>query len=356
MDSEKKTTESAVPCRKGGLCRLEEITPLTQQINCLDINRIADICVTQIPELVGAGRASLYILDDTSDMLHLQKHNHPFLINHIVSLNQNPPTPMVMAVRSKDLLLIDDIETHTKPFIRKSQRRFSGNYRSNSCIIAPLLCQGRVEGVLNLADKIKSDRFACEDVAIVELFRQLLGASIGNIKLFERMQRQAQTDGLTGLLNHRTFYEMLEKELRRSQRYGGLISMIMVDVDNLKKINDTLGHRAGDLAIKTISRKISECIRNVDTAARYGGDEFAVILPNTSLADAVIAAERMIQTVANTHINVENEHIDLSISAGVGQYDGNCCPEDVTNHSDEALYLAKQSGKNRVHIFEVLKK
>ena len=193
-------------------------------------------------------------------------------------------------------------------------------------------------------------------MAIIELFRQLLGASIGNIKLFEKMQRQAQTDGLTGLMNHRTFYETLEKELRRSQRYGGLISLIMVDVDNLKKINDTLGHRAGDLAIKTISRKISECIRNVDTAARYGGDEFAVILPNTSLADAVVVAERMVQTVASTHINWEGEPIKLSISAGVGQYDGNFCPEDVTNHSDEALYRAKQSGKNRVHVFETAEK
>jgi diguanylate cyclase (GGDEF)-like protein len=289
-------------------------------------------------------------------MLHLQKHNHPFLINHIVSLNQNPPSPMVMAVRSRELLIINDIETHTKPLIRKSHRRFASNYKNNSCVIAPLLCQGRVEGVLNLAEKLESDRFGCEDVAIIELFRQLLGASIGNIKLFERIQKQAQTDGLTGLLNHRTFYEVLEKELRRSQRYGGLVSLIMIDVDGLKKINDTLGHRAGDLVIKTVSRKIEECIRNVDTAARYGGDEFAVILPNTSLGDALIAAERMVQAVSSTRINWEGEPIQLSISAGVGQYDGNCCPENVTNHSDEALYQAKQAGKNRVHVFEPVKK
>ena len=356
MDIENKTSENATPCEPDGLYRIEQITPLAQEINCLDINRIADICVTRIPELVGAGRASLYILDEPSDMLHLQKNNHPFLINHIVSLNQTPPSPMVMAVRSKELILIDNIETHTKPFIRKSQRRFATNYKSGNCIIAPLLCQGRVEGVLNLSDKISAARFGLEDMATIELFRQLLGASIGNIKLFEKMQRQAQTDGLTGLTNHRTFYETLEKELRRSQRYGGLISMIMVDVDGLKKINDNLGHRAGDIAIKTISRKITECIRNVDTAARYGGDEFAAILPNTSLADAVVVAERMVQTVSKTHVTWEDKPIALSISAGVGQYDGSFGPEDVTSHSDEALYAAKQSGKNRVHVFEITKK
>lgn len=355
MDTDNKTSKNKITHSSQGVCTIEQITPLAQQINCLDIARIGEICVTLIPELVGAGRASLYILDETSDMLHLQKHNHPFLINHIVSLSQIPPSPMVMAVRSRELMLIDDIETHAKPLIRKSQRRFSANYKGGNCIIAPLLCQGRVEGVLNLSEKINAERFNFEDVAIIELFRQLLGASIGNIKLFEKMQRQAQTDGLTGLMNHRMFYEMLEKELRRLQRYGGLISLIMVDVDGLKKINDTLGHRAGDTALKAISRKISESIRNVDTAARYGGDEFAVILPNTSLTDAVVVAERMVQTVADTQIHWENERINLSISAGVGQYDGSFCPEDVTNHSDEALYAAKQSGKNRVHIFDTAK-
>jgi diguanylate cyclase (GGDEF)-like protein len=130
----------------------------------------------------------------------------------------------------------------------------------------------------------------------------------------------------------------------------------MLDVDGLKRINDVLGHRAGDIAIKTISRKITECIRNVDTAARYGGDEFAVILPNTSLADAVVVAERMVETVATTHVCWEDKPITLSISAGVGQYDGSFSPSDVTNHSDEALYAAKQSGKNRVHVFEIARK
>jgi hypothetical protein len=141
MDTENKITKITTPCGGHGLCKLGLITPLAQQINCLDINRIADICVCQIPSLVGASRASLYILDEEGDMLHLQKHNHQFLINHIVSLNQNPPSPMIVAIRTKELLLIDDIETHTKPFIRKSQRRFAANYKSNSCIIAPLCGQ-----------------------------------------------------------------------------------------------------------------------------------------------------------------------------------------------------------------------
>jgi diguanylate cyclase (GGDEF)-like protein len=165
---------------------------------------------------------------------------------------------------------------------------------------------------------MNSDRFNSGDM-LIELFSQLVGASIGNIKLFEKIQRQATTDGLTGLVNHKTFYEILEKELWRSRRYGGQISLIMVDIDNLKNINDAYGHRAGDKAIWEISRRIKECIRQIDTAARYGGDEFAVILLNTSLEDAIIVARRMVDAVANSQTTWQ-EQIPLSIR-GLGHYD-----------------------------------
>ena len=331
---------------------LQQVTPLAQQINCLDIERIAEVCVRDIANLVGVRLASLYILDETNNILHLQKYSHPFLLNKIVSLNQNPPSPMVMAVRSKQLILVEDIDTHKKPVIRKSQRAFAENYRTRNCVIAPLICQDRVVGVLNLADKVEDDSFDCEDIALIELFSQLVGASVGNIKLFEKMQRQAVTDGLTGLANHKTFYETLERELWRSRRYGGRISLIMVDVDNLKKINDAYGHRAGDKVIKEISRKIKECIRQIDTAARYGGDEFAVILLNTSLADGVVVAERMVNAVANSAVVWEKEQIAISISVGLGQYDAESSPEDVTSRSYQALYTAKQAGRNTVRVFE----
>jgi len=340
----------------GGISLLERVTPLARQINCLDIERIANICITNIPKLVGVRFASLYVLDETNNILHLQKYNHPFFINKIVSLNQNPPSLMVMAVRSKELILVEDIDTHKKPIIRKSQRAFAENYKTKNCVIAPLICQERVVGVLNLADKIEGEGFSCEDIALIGLFSQLVGASIGNIKLFEKIQRQATTDGLTALANHKRFYEILEKELWRSRRYGEQISLIMVDVDNLKKINDAYGHRAGDKVIRQISRKIRECIRQIDTAARYGGDEFAVILPNTALGDAIVVAERMVDAVSCSPITWKKEEIAISISVGLGQYDADTSPEDITSRSDQALYTAKQAGKNTVRIFEPAKK
>ncbi|MHC4116499.1 MAG: sensor domain-containing diguanylate cyclase [Planctomycetota bacterium] len=352
MKRSEKNRAGAADSPESGISLLEQVTPLARQINCLDIDRIADVCIRRIPALVGVRFASVYILDETNNILHLYKHNHPFPINQIVSLNQTPTPLMVMAVRSKELIFVPDIDAHKKPIIRKSQRAFSKNYRTKNCAIVPLICQERVVGVLNLADKTEGDEFLSADIALIELFSQLVGASIGNIRLFEKIQRQATTDGLTGLVNHKTFYEILEKELWRSRRYGGRISMIMVDVDNLKKVNDAYGHRAGDQVLREISKRIKECIRHIDTAARYGGDEFAVILLNTSLEDAKIVAERMVEAVGNSPAIWNKQRIALSISVGLGQYDADITPEDITSRSDEALYTAKQAGKNRVKIFE----
>ena len=205
MHQKNKSSKNIDNKADGNIPIIEQLTPLARLINYLDLGRITDVCIKHIPNLVGARLASLYILDETSNILHLQKHNHSFLINKIVSLNQNPPSLMVMAVRSKELILVGDIDTHKKPIIRKSQRAFSGNYKTKNCAIAPLICQDRVVGVLNLADKAGGHRFDSEDIALIGLFSQFVGASIGNIKLFEKIQHQATTDGLTGLANHKTF-------------------------------------------------------------------------------------------------------------------------------------------------------
>jgi len=341
-----ESAETSLPA----LSLLEQITPLARQINCLDIERISTICVKKIPKLLGARLASLYVLDDTNDMLHLTKSNHPYLINKIVSLNQTPPGAMVTAARTGKLLHIKDIDAPVELSIKKSQRPYADNYGTKNCVIVPLLCQEKVVGVLNLSDKPGREGFTREDIVLAELVGQLVGASLGNIALFERIQHQARTDGLTGLSNHRTFYEVLERELWRSKRYHEQISMIMVDIDNLKHINDHFGHRTGDKVIKEISMRIQESIRQIDTAARYGGDEFAIVLPNTSLSDAAVVAERMIAIVSGSHITVNKELVPLSISVGIGQYDADDTPDEITSRTDKALYSAKQAGKNTFKI------
>jgi diguanylate cyclase (GGDEF)-like protein len=343
----KKTADSDNCCSL-----IKQISPLAQKINCLDIDSVAEVCIHDIPELLGVRFASVYVMDETNGILHLLRYNHPYLLNKIVSLNQNPPSPMVLAVQSKELILVANIDTHKRPVIRKSQRVFAEKYKTKNCAIVPLICHDNVVGVLNFADKINGDSFNSDDISLIQLFGQLVGASIGNIKMFEKIQYQATTDGMTGLANHRTFYDILERELFRIRRYGGKIAIIMIDIDNLKKINDTFGHRLGDKVIQKVSKKIKECIRQIDTAARYGGDEFAIILPNTDHSEARLVAERMVNAVSGSPILWKNEQIVPSISIGLGEYGPETNPEDMTSRSDLALYIAKQAGKNTVRVFE----
>ncbi|MCK5175811.1 MAG: hypothetical protein KAR47_20620, partial [Planctomycetes bacterium] len=136
-DNTQPASQNDQPTSASSLNSLEVITPLAKHLNCLDIKKIAEVCVTDLPKLLGARLASLYILDESSDILHLQKNSHPFLINNIVSLNQNPPSPMVAAVRSKELMAIGDLESHKSPGMDKTKRAFTQNYMTSSCIIAP---------------------------------------------------------------------------------------------------------------------------------------------------------------------------------------------------------------------------
>ena len=113
---------------------LEKITPLVRRLNSLDMKEITSVCINDIPELIGAKLVSFYLLDDESDILHLAGHNHPSLINNIVSLNHNPTPPMVTALRTKNILFTDDIGFYKKPDISHSQREYSRNYKTKNCV------------------------------------------------------------------------------------------------------------------------------------------------------------------------------------------------------------------------------
>ena len=336
------------------LSKINQISQLSRQINCLDLDRIATVCIDQIPQLISGRLASLYAYDGDNEVLHLLRHNHPYAIARLVVLAEHANSPMVMAVKNKKLIVIKDFAQWSPGKESRVTRSFSRNYQSNSCIIAPLLSGDNILGVLNLADKVEGSHFdETRDLPPLELLCEIIGSAMSNIKLYEEVQKQAQADSMTGLANHRTFYNALDKELHRSQRYGGSLSLLMIDVDQLKMINDKQGHRAGDAVLMHVAEQIMHCIRDTDVPARYGGDEFAIILPNTSLSDAMIVAERLVKQVASEGVAVDSQQVSVSVSVGLGQYEQDNSIEEFMNRTDAALFAAKAAGKNRINIAEM---
>ncbi|KPK76462.1 MAG: hypothetical protein AMJ79_06565 [Phycisphaerae bacterium SM23_30] len=350
-------TDSDLHVRSEVINKINHISRLSRQINCLDLDKIASVCIEEIPQLISARFASLYLYDSEKEILHLLRHNHPYMIDRLVVLSEHKYSPMVMAIKRKKLLLIQDLSQWARGEDMTVNRLFARNYNSKSCIIAPLMSGQDVLGVLNLADRINGTCFDQDsDGPPVELLCEIIGSSITNIKLYDEVRQRAQTDSMTGLVNHRTFYDELDKEVQRSKRYRGSLSLIMIDLDNLKQINDEFGHRAGDVVLLHVAEQINHCTRANDVAARYGGDEFAIILPNTSVGEALVVAERIAKMVSEQKVQHDGNDVQASISVGVGQYRTGSTIEDFMNESDTALFEAKSSGKNRIQVFETVDK
>jgi diguanylate cyclase (GGDEF)-like protein len=187
-----------------------------------------------------------------------------------------------------------------------------------------------------------------------DLFAYLAGqsaVSIENANLHETVQHQAVTDELTGLFNVRHFHETLDSEIERSRRYASEVGLAMLDIDNFKSINDTYGHQQGDLVLIEVARALRELSRDIDEPARYGGEEMAVILPQTDVAGAELLAERMRAAIAGLAIKRLDGGGAMHVTASFGVAS---LPQTATDKTsliaaaDAALYRAKRAGKNRV--------
>jgi diguanylate cyclase (GGDEF)-like protein len=173
------------------------------------------------------------------------------------------------------------------------------------------------------------------------------------VRMMEKLQRLAITDGLTKLHNSRSFYSQLEVEVDRFNRYKHPLALLLLDIDNFKSYNDSFGHLEGDKILVRISQVIKSCLRKLDTAYRYGGEEFTVILPETSCEEAMLVAERIRNVVQSEVFLPETENkISITISIGATQYAENEELSAFIQRADKAMYTSKQKGRNQVTALE----
>ena len=211
-------------------------------------------------------------------------------------------------------------------------------------VAVPLVAEGKVQGMLLVEHALRAGtRIERRVVNAVERFAAYAALAVRNAVLLEQVQRLAATDGLTAIANRRTFEATLERELARAQRHAEPVSLVLLDIDHFKVLNDTHGHVAGDEVLRNVAAALACECREFDTAARYGGEEFAVILPGCTAAEALEAAERFRRIVAEAP-----GEVPITASAGVATFPDHARDaEHLVRITDDALYSAKRSGRDR---------
>lgn len=214
-------------------------------------------------------------------------------------------------------------------------------------VAIPLRSGGHPFGVLGYYGR--DAPYEEEDVHSLEILVRQAETAIENSFLYEEAVRLSLTDGMTGLWNRRNFDLRLESELSRALRFSEPFAVVFVELDQMKSVNDRYGHQAGDTVLIELARRLTEAVREVDVVARWGGDEFTLLLPKTGLAGALQLAEKIRAAVANGPFRIDAGSLDITISVGVAAYpEHGSSGKDLVAAADAAMYQAKAKGRNRV--------
>jgi diguanylate cyclase (GGDEF)-like protein len=221
----------------------------------------------------------------------------------------------------------------------------------NSLTAVPLIYGKEPIGLLFLASRSgKGQNIDFDAASLLSLVGNHVSVIVDKIRLFQETKRLSITDGLTGLYNSRYFYRQLDLEIARTNRYGGIFSLILFDIDNFKQLNDTYGHQAGDDVLHELARILKSASRETDIVVRYGGEEFIIILPNTPVEDTVHLADRIRAMVENNvFLPLHERGLRITLSGGIAAYPMTASDaKSLLNAADAALYSAKSAGKNKI--------
>jgi diguanylate cyclase (GGDEF)-like protein len=310
----------------------------------LELPKLLEIILKRAITLISATGGDLGLYEeDTSQLLIVTSHN----MGKNYSGTRMTMGEGVMGLVAKTLepLIIQDYGD----WEGRSHQYQDGPW--HAAMASPLTIHGRLVGTIGIVDADPKRQFTQHDLNLLNLFAQQAAIAIHNAQLHAEVHQMAVTDSLTKLYNRRGFFELGEREVERTRRSKRPLAAIMLDIDHFKQVNDSYSHAVGDQVLQELANRCKARLRRTDLLGRYGGEEFAILLPETDEESAIKVAERLRKTIEKKPVETDRGAISITISLGVTTANENA-PElaILLDHADTAMYAAKQAGRNRVSV------
>jgi diguanylate cyclase (GGDEF)-like protein len=327
---------------------LEDVIGIARaSVSSLDIDGLLNTILYSVMAFMDMPVGRILLYDASHSTLVL--HTYLGLSDDSVSKEQlyvSPETALSLLLKSNRIFSIEDISLSNDSKINTMLDHDS----IKSHVAIPLISDNCIHGILCL-DDFEPRQFDAVKISMLSMLSAFVAMSITNAKAHRETLQLSICDALTGLFNRRHLDVVMHQELERARRHGCTFSLMLIDVDHFKKLNDTFGHQLGDQVLKMIGSLFKETLRGMDLCFRYGGEEFLVILPMTQIHDALIVAERLRQLIFEECRKVLREIFEMpvTVSIGVASYSSDVgSVTELLSQADRRLYLAKQGGRNQV--------
>lgn len=317
------------------------------QVN--EVVALSQLVLKTIAERVHAQQAALALFDDALGRLAIvATHGYPAVL--VEDLRIAPGSGVIGEVFvSRRPLLVSDAERELRPQPRRRR------YRTTSFMALPLFTDGQGLGVLTFADRADLQPFDRADLTMARAMAAPAALGLGSARLAGKakdLAHAAAVDPLTALFNRRYFETRIDEEIQRARRYGLDLALLVIDADDFKALNDSLGHLVGDRVLRAMSDTLRRSVRAFDVCTRFGGEEFAILMPGSTAGSALQSAERIRQRIEQYRFDplLIPPAMHPTISVGVAVLTGEASAQDLVARADRALYAAKAAGKNCVRM------
>lgn len=332
MPNAARNREALLPITHDAFHALVDVTK--SLLRPMNLSSVLDQILTQVEDLFGYKVCSVVLPTGRKDQLYLAAHR-----------GYDPAIANTIRIKIGEEGIIGHVAATGKPYyapdVAVDPYYIAGSSHVRSQYSVPLIIDEKIIGVLDV-ESHELDAFPKEVQLVIEAFAALAALAIYRAQHQEELEHLALTDGLTGLANNRAFWEALHRELARARRFSQPLSLLVLEIDKFKQVNDTYGHLKGDEALRGLARILGVTCRSMDIAARFGGDEFALILPQTTKRDATKVAERLRDRVEKYRLD---GHLQITLSMGLAAFpEDGITPNALFSVADYAMYRIKEQG------------